>query len=241
LEDRAVDGQDDRFGAPPSASTPPADAGFGFFGGTPASPYAAPTPGAGAPAPNPAFGAPNPAFGAPAPAFGTTYQPVPTAAGGNSKQIVAAILIGIVVLAGIGFGWNVYQQHKPIGVPTTLAGVARNTDPSIQQGLDTALTALKKEDPGKKIVVAAYGSVAQKEIIILVGVRGRLKSIESDFAQGGITGGQQQIGHNSCAAMPTGFVCERTSGHLTEGVVSISQTRTMAQTSALLDEAWSKA
>jgi hypothetical protein len=232
-----VDGQDDRFAT--GGATPPTD-NFGFFGGAPApgstygpppgQPYGAPPEPSATP-----FGAPVTPYAAPinAPAPASTKT-------GRRQMVVAAVLI-LLAVAAAGGGWNVWKQHQNIAVPATLGGLAQNHDPAVQQLTSGVLTALKKEDPGKKNIVVAYGDVASSDLVFLVGVRGRRASIQRDLARGATTGSQKQIGHNTCATVSGGIVCERTSNHLTEGVVSASATRTMAQASALLDEAWAKA
>ena len=99
----------------------------------------------------------------------------------------------------------------------------------------------ENSNPGHHMKAGVYGNVLAKDVVILIAARGQLSSIEKDFASGGATSPLQKIGKNSCASLPSGTVCERTSRHLTEAIVSISKTRTVQQTSALLDEAWSKA
>jgi hypothetical protein len=255
-----VDGQDDRFAAP--GAKPPQDV-FGFFSGpapqapaqgqfgsAPApAPVAAPV---GAPVPGPTYGpppgqpygAPAQPFGAPAQPFGapsTAYAPgyAPTSTGFGRKQIVAAVAAVIVAVGAGSFGWNMWQQHKNIGVPATLGGLAQDHDPAAEQAMAASLADLKKEDPGKKAIAMSYGDL-RSNIVVLIAVRGHLASFQKDFEQGGATGTQQHIGHNTCAAAIVGFMCERTSGHLTEGVFAVSRTRTIAQVSSLLDEAWKK-
>jgi hypothetical protein len=236
-------GFDDRFGAAPAPSGPPAPSGSPMAGPM-SQPYAGPMsqpyPGSGG---QQAFGAP--VFGAPAQPGQTwasqPYQPTRRKAWG-SQQVVTAVLVGIVALAALGFGWRYWQNHRAINAPATLGGLAQNHDPAVEQAMTTARAGLKQADHGHKAVVVAYGTVTGSDVAILVGVRGRLVSIEKDLNSGGIAAGaHQQIGHNTCAAFPGGFVCERTSAHLTEGVISQSKTRTMTQVSAMLDEAWSKA
>ncbi len=244
-------GFDDRFGAAPAPSGPPAAAGPSGSAGS-AGPMSQPYPSAmSQPYPSPGG---QPQFGA-APVFGTPTQPgqpgqtwgTPTYAPSRSKtwgtpQIVSAVVIGIVALSALSFGWRYWENHRGIAAPATLGGLAQLHDPAVDQAMDTARTRIKEADKGHKAVIIAYGAGTGSDVAILVGVRGRLASIENDLVRGSVTGGTtQQVGHNTCAPIPGGFVCERTSAHLTEGVVSQSTKRTMAQVSAMLDEAWAKA
>jgi len=176
-------------------------------------------------------------FGTP---FGAPYEVAPSSTGLGRKQIGAIVVAAIVALGVLGFGWNVWKLHQNIGVPTTLGGFAQSTDATSQQALANSLVALKKENPGKKTMGAAYGS-ASSAFVMLIAARGHLTSMQSDFAAAGANGAQQQIGHNTCAAVVVGFLCERTSKHLTEGVFAVSRTMTITQASAMLDEAWAKA
>ena len=235
-------GFDDRFGGAPAPSGPPGLSGSSVPMSQPyAGPMSQPYPGS---AGQPAFGAP-PAFGTPAQpgqAWGTQpYQPTRRKTGG-AQQVGTAIVVGIVALAALGIGWRYWQNHRGINAPATLGGLAQNHDPAVEQAMETARAGLKQADHGHKAVVVAYGTVTGPDLALLVGVRGRLDSIERDLNSGGVTAGTRvTMGHNTCAAFAGGFVCERTSAHLTEGVVSQSRTRTMAQVSAMLDEAWAHA
>jgi hypothetical protein len=205
-----------------------------------AGPMSQPYPSAG----QPAFGA-APVFGAPAQpgqVWGTpAYTPTRTKTWG-AQQIVAAVVVGVVALGALSLGWRYWQNHRGIKAPATLGGLAQLHDPVVDQAMDSAMARLKEVDHGHKAVVVAYGAGTGADVAILVGVRGRLQSIENDLNSGGVAAGTHQlVGKNTCAAFPGGFVCERTSAHLTEGVVSQSRTRTMAQVSAMLDEAWAHA
>jgi hypothetical protein len=205
-----------------------------------AGPMSQPYPSAG----QPVFGG-APAFGTPAApgqTWGTpAYTPTRTKTWGP-QQIVALVVVGVLAVAGLGLGWRYWQNNRGIKAPATLGGLAQLHDQAVDQAMDTAKARLKQVDHGHKAVVAAYGAGTSADLAILIGVRGRLLSIENDLNNGGVAvGTHQHIGQNTCAAFAGGFVCERTSAHLTEGVVSQSRTRTMAQVSAMLDEAWAHA
>jgi hypothetical protein len=225
-----VDGQNDRFAAPDAK--PPE---FGFFGGASSAPGSA-----YGPPPAQQFGAPAQPATQP---FGAPYATPPAPASNKTRTgvLIGAAVLALVAVAVAAFGWNFWKQHQAIGIPTNLGGLAQNHEPGVEQLTASALAGLKKDDPGKKAGIAAYGSISSKDLVFFVGIRGRLASIEKDFAQGGASGVQQHIGHNTCGTIANGIMCERTSTHLTAAVISVSSPRTMAQVSALLDEAWKQA
>ena len=204
-----------------------------------AGPMSQPYPGS---AGQPAFGAP-PVFGTPAQpgqTWGTQpYQPTRTKTWG-AQQIVTAVVVGIVALVALSFGWNYWQGHRALGVPASLGGVPKLTGSGADQVSTMASSELKDQTHGKTLAVAVYAAPASKSVVVLVGVRGKLKSVEEDLASGA-TGPRIQVGHNTCASFKGGVVCERTSAHLTEAVVAESATMSIPQVSAMLDEAWAHA
>jgi hypothetical protein len=207
------------------------------YGGLPTGqPYGAPPTGQpyGAPPTGQPYGAPATPVYAPGHASGSD----PARFGRN--QIIVAVVVVLLAVGAAGGGWNVWKQHQDIGVPVTLGGFAQNNGPAAEQAMTSSRAELRKEDPGKKAVVMAYGD-PKSSFVFFIAVRGKLASFEKDFAQGGATGARRQVGHNTCAAMFVGFMCERSSSHLTEGVFAVSKTGTVDQVSAMLDEAWNKA
>jgi hypothetical protein len=250
-----VDGQDDRFSmpgptAPPGGgdffgSTAPTGAPTPTYAASPAPPYGAPSAQAyGPPAPAPQYGAPpaGPAFGQPV--FGAPYTsaPLPQASPNKgSKQVVGGVVALVVVLVASFYGWNIWKQHQPIHVPTTLGGQPVLHTAAVDAVVAQGQQDLESKEPGKHATAAAFGSATSGQIIILVGLRGRLISIPQDFASAGATSALSNVGKNTCATIPSGIMCERTSNHLTEGVIEVSKVATEPQVSALLDEAWSKA
>ena len=238
-----MDGQDDRFASAGGAQPAPPGEGYGFYGG-------APTPqgsqfGAGpAPAPVGQFGSPPAAYGQ-APAFGTPYAapqaPTTYSQPSNKRKLIVAAVVGVVAIGAAGFAWDQYQLHQPVQVPTTLGTLPTLHTPELDTAVAQSQQEWENSNPGHQMKAGVYGNVLAKDVVILIAARGQLNSIEKDFASGGATSPLQKVGKNSCASLPSGTVCERTSRHLTEAIVSISKTRTVAQTSALLDEAWSKA
>jgi len=190
----------------------------------------------------PAFGA-APVFGAPAQpgqSWGAQpYQPTATKTW-SAQKVISLVVAGIVAVAVLSLGWNFWQAHRAVGVPATLGGVPQLTGAAADQVTAIATSGLKAEAHGKKIAVAVYAAPGGKDVVVLAGVRGRLKSVDNDLASGG-TGARTPVGHNTCAAFKGGIVCERTSAHLTEAVVVQSATMSVAQVSAMLDQAWSAA
>ena len=184
-----------------------------------------------------------PVFGTPAQpgqTWGTQpYQPTRTKTWG-AQQIVTAVVVGIVALVALSFGWNYWQGHRALGVPASLGGVPKLTGSGADQVSTMASSELKDQTHGKTLAVAVYAAPASKSVVVLVGVRGKLKSVEEDLASGA-TGPRIQVGHNTCASFKGGVVCERTSAHLTEAVVAESATMSIPQVSAMLDEAWAHA
>jgi len=234
-----VDGQDGRFGGAGGA-TPPPD-GYGFYAGA-----AAPQPQANqfGYAAAPAYGAPAAAPGAPA--FGSPYTAAPpaedtTRSAGNRGKVVVAAVLGLVALGGAVFGWNVWQQHQPIGVPASLGSLSQLHTPVVDAAVERGRQQLDAREPGKHAMAAAYGAATGGDVVVLVGLRGHLTDIQTDLDSAGATTSLARVGKDSCAPTATGYMCERTSPHLTEGVLSVSRTLTMSQVAAMLDEAWSKA
>jgi hypothetical protein len=237
-----VSGYDDRFGGAPTPQGPAQSGSTGSAGPMSqpyGSPMAQPYPSAGG---QPVFGA-APVFGMPAQpgqTYGTpAYQPSRSKTWG-APQIISAVVVGIVALAALSFGWNYWQTHRALGVPTSLGGIPQLTGTAADQVIAMATASLKDEAKGKKMAVALYAAPGTKNVVVLAGVRGRLKSVDADLASGG-TGAHIQVGHNTCASFKGGVVCERTGSHLTEAVVTQSTTLSVPQVSAMLDEAWAKA
>jgi hypothetical protein len=178
--------------------------------------------------------------------FGTPYAApqaphTPGSAKGSTKpKLVAAAVFGLLLIGAAGFGWDQYQLHQPLQVPATLGALPTVHTPALDAAVAQSQQEWEQANRGHHMKVGVYGNVVSKDVVILVAARGRLASIEKDFASGGATGPLQRIGKNSCTTLPGGAVCERTSRHLTEAIVSLSSARTAQQTSALLDEAWSK-
>jgi hypothetical protein len=177
--------------------------------------------------------------------FGTPYAApqapsTPSAKGSNKPKLIAAALVGLLLIGAARFGWEQYRLHQPVRVPATLGALPTLHTPELDGAVAQSQQEWEQANPGHHMKAGVYGNVAAKDVVILVAARGRVASIDKDFASGGATGALQKIGHNSCTSLPGGAVCERTSRHLTEAVVSLSSARTVQQTSALLDEAWSK-
>ena len=233
-------GFDDRFGAAPAPSGPPAPTGSsGSAGPTPqsyAGPMSQPYPGSGG----------QPAFGA-APVFGTPAQPGQTW-GTPPYQRDPDQDLGRPAdrqrrrrrnrrRGGARFGWNYWQAHRAIGVPTTSAAYRSSTA--------RRLTGLPKSRPpaSRRPTARRWLSPSTR--------RPRARTWSCSPASGAGSRASTPTWPAAERGAPTsvttlrdlhrGIVCERTSSHLTEAVVVHSTTMTVAQVSAMLDEAWAKA
>jgi hypothetical protein len=238
---------------PPIGSPASGNDRFGYFGGTP-TPGTPDQPNAiGAP-PGPTadqlagppvsqFGGPTSPFGGPAgptDVMARPYaaQPEPGRTGRSStSRWIGAVLAGLVVIGGGYFVWNAIQRNRAVTLPTSFGGLPVDTEPSAQTTDQSMLASMRAGNPGIKMDAKIYGT--SKDAIILGVARGH-DDLSKDL-QGQGLGTPFTLGNNLCAQTTTGVaytLCVRTSTNLTVVVATLSGAP--AQTSALVDQAWSQ-
>jgi hypothetical protein len=143
----------------------------------------------GAPEPSP-FGAPEPSpFGAaPAPTAWSGMPPPPPAGTSTSIKVAIAALatVGSLVVAAIAIpvlfdtkGKKIYEKTR-VDLPATVIGLTKRTDSAAEQMVQP----LRDVDAPGEPLVAAYGGVAQPELVVMVTRYHMTNNDQKDFLSG---------------------------------------------------------
>jgi hypothetical protein len=226
-----------QLGAPPPQFGPPTQLG------PPPPQFGPPPPQFGPPPPQ--FGPPPPQFGAPAsfgaqPTYGPPPYPPAPRRGLPAWAIVAicvpAGLVVLGILAAIAIPVFLNHRNAPL-MPDTLGGLSIATESTMTQTADEVRKEVTKQNPGRKVDVASYGTVQTG--YLLMGLNVRVDSTR-EFRDLGATGAPVTIGEVQCATGTERIsMCLRTG---LRGSVEVMRfgTTDLSQLAAVTQEAWAE-
>jgi hypothetical protein len=189
------------------------------------------------------FGPPPPQvpFGGP-PAYGQPPYPPVKRSGLPVWAIVAicvpAGVVVIAILAAIAIPVFLNQRSTPV-MPASLGGASRSSDPTMTHAVDGVHTQLSKQNPGAKVDVAGYGSLATG--YLLMGLNRRVDG-PREFSDFGVTTALTSFGEVQCGTSNDhASLCLHTG---TRGTVEVAQfgpsAGDLAQLAAETNKVWAE-